>query len=77
MKKNKRTHISAYEDFNAITIKTEELPILKPNQIRIKMLTASLNKADLLLFLGQPKLIRLFFGFKKTKKSLCRVRFLW
>jgi NADPH:quinone reductase-like Zn-dependent oxidoreductase len=48
-------------------IEERQLPILKDDEIQIKIHAASLNKADLFLAKGKPFMIKLIYGFRKPK----------
>lgn len=56
-----------YHQLNKIHIEERTLPVLKDTEVLIKVHAAALNKADLLLALGKPFMIRLMYGLKQPK----------
>lgn len=64
----KATSITHYDDQYAIQVVDRTIDArLKPDEMLIKVAYAGMNKADLFLFLGQPKAIKLVYGLKRPK----------
>lgn len=64
----KATSITKYADTEAIQVVDRTIStILKKDELLIKVEYAGLNKADLFLFLGEPKPIQLVYGLRKPK----------
>lgn len=57
-----------YDQLDKIHLEERTLPDLKETEVLIKVHAAALNKADLLLALGKPFMIRLMYGLKQPKK---------
>lgn len=64
----KATSIIKYADTEAITVVDRTIStLLNADELLIKVAHAGLNKADLFLFLGEPKPIKLVYGLKRPK----------
>ncbi|MCV2232646.1 NAD(P)-dependent alcohol dehydrogenase [Acholeplasma manati] len=57
-----------YHQLNNIHIEERTLNDLKDNDVLVKVHGAALNKADLLLAMGKPFMIKLMYGLKQPKK---------
>ncbi|MDD2575375.1 MAG: alcohol dehydrogenase catalytic domain-containing protein [Acholeplasmataceae bacterium] len=64
----KATSVTKYADTEAINVVDRKISTtLKENQVLVKIMYAGLNKADLFLFKGIPKPIKLAYGLRVPK----------